>query len=634
MKKRFFAIIVCICMVLGFLSGCSLFNVAAAINDQTVIATVYGKEITFKDLKGMYDSYSNYFAYYDEDVVMDVIYDELYLGAIQEVKGKEVVVLSQDDVDELVDKVIDEIITKIDGYEKTYINAAKADIPERLNATTSETSNNVYEAYEFEPVTPVTFDSVVAAQAVDYSNVLTKLKDKVFDGVENDYMKYRTNAYNKFVGDLVYDYKMSGETLSQDDAVKKYLETEFEDEKLSKIKDKYKEYVESRVFGDQDYDDQLADEAVLMKLVEKYKELLNTSKQGVNTKEAYTELLYSTSNKDVILYHYYDEDLESEKIAFFSVMHILVAFDEDTKTELGQYVGSSDSTDLIFRQEYEDARLAKAYDDVHDVWTISSTYRDDEGNTVQIEKRDDYDEIVYKTDENGEFILDENDEKIPEMVNATITLQEILDSFDAERTDILNDTTITSAQKEHKITELFRKYMYRYTDSNEYKNLGGETMADLIGYSVTNEKGENAGLMKEFSDTAKDLYKDYVDANNIVDGSRILGQTTMVSLTSYGAHMMILSKIHSNGDAVKLTKVVGTETVDKTNAEIVDELKNQVVSTYTNQSLLEFVYEQTKTSELDKYYSNKLYEMLDWAENNNQFTAREKLTKAQIDKLI
>ena len=78
MKKKIICLILCLCLSFSFFSGCSLVTIAPKYSDDTVIAKIYDKEITYADLEAKYDMYSQYFAYYDEDVVMKIIYDELY----------------------------------------------------------------------------------------------------------------------------------------------------------------------------------------------------------------------------------------------------------------------------------------------------------------------------------------------------------------------------------------------------------------------------------------------------------------------------------------------------------------------------------------------------------------------------
>ena len=97
MKKKLFALCLCLCMVLSCFCGCSLLTKQPTYTSDTVIATIAGENITYADLLSKYNNYSKYFAYYDEDVVMKIIYEELYLGVVQEIQAKNTVVLEDKD---------------------------------------------------------------------------------------------------------------------------------------------------------------------------------------------------------------------------------------------------------------------------------------------------------------------------------------------------------------------------------------------------------------------------------------------------------------------------------------------------------------------------------------------------------
>ncbi len=586
----------------------------SSLSSDTVIAKIYDKEITYADLQEKYQTYSQYFAYYDEEVVMKIIYEEMYLNAIQEIEAEKVVVLYDEDMTEIFDDLYHTFIHTVNAYEQTFIENAGLTIPSRLEE--EEEDPVKFEDYVFEPAEPITFDASKKAQEPNFNEKLTELKNKVFEGVEENYKEFRTKAWNKLVADLMYSYKLDGKTFTADQAVLEYMHTQYDSLYTAKICEKYREYVESRVFGDITYEEQLVSVAMQQAIVDKYKELLNASKQGNTIEDNYTEVIFSTENTDLVLYHY------EGKFEYFTVQHLLVQFDDDTVAELKKYEGYDKSKDEMFRQEYITAREEAAYKDGK--WIVVTSYRDKDGNVVMTEKLDENNEIVYETDDNGEFILDENGDKIPVMVEAKISLQEIYDKFEEEwatlseekrqeRADETGnpDYVLTNEELEYLKTNLFVQYVYMYT--GDTSALGSDKLINTIGYGISSDADEDGGLMSEFADKARELYKNYKD------GNAILGQEIGFAITDYGVHMMMLTGVYNKGEIVPLQKEVNSEMVDKTNEEIINDLKSVKVSTFSTQTLYEYIYDILKQDKLETYYSKHLYTIFDNAQNEGKF---------------
>ena len=614
MKKKLFALILCICMCFTVFAGCSLMKTTSSLSSDTVIAKIYDKEITYADLQEKYQTYSQYFAYYDEEVVMKIIYEEMYLNAIQEIEAEKVVVLYDEDMTEIFDDLYHTFIHTVNAYEQTFIENAGLTIPSRLEE--EEEDPVKFEEYVFEPAEPITFDASKKAQEPNFNEKLTELKNKVFEGIEENYKEFRTKAWNKLVADLMYSYKLDGKTFTADQAVLEYMHTQYDSLYTAKICEKYREYVESRVFGDITYEEQLVSVAMQQAIVDKYKELLNASKQGNTIEDNYTEVIFSTENTDLVLYHY------EGKFEYFTVQHLLVKFDDDTVAELKKYEGYDKSKDEMFRQEYITAREEAAYKDGK--WIVVTSYRDKDGNVVMTEKLDENNEIVYETDDNGEFILDENGDKIPVMVEAKISLQEIYDKFEEEwatlseekrqeRADETGnpDYVLTNEELEYLKTNLFVQYVYMYT--GDTSALGSDKLINTIGYGISSDADEDGGLMSEFADKARELYKNYKD------GNAILGQEIGFAITDYGVHMMMLTGVYNKGEIVPLQKEVNGEMVDKTNEEIINDLKSVKVSTFSTQTLYEYIYDILKQDKLETYYSKHLYTIFDNAQNEGKF---------------
>jgi len=644
---------------MSLMAGCSLIKTGPAYADDDVIATLYGENITYGDLKSVYSNYSYYVSYgLEESLVMRLVYDELYTNAFAKHNAKEIIVLSEEDADEIWETVFHSYLELINGYEEAILKAKGVAIPERIsehkdNDSKETSSNVVYEEYSFEPVRPVDYSSVTAAVAPDYAERVVALHDELFEDVTEEYLTYRNQAWDKMVGNLVYSYKMQGTTLSKNAALIKSLTEAYEAEYESVLLEKYEEYVNSLVFGNYNLTDneaqlaaQLADSAVKKKIVEKYKQMLSASKQKGASKEDYTSILYTPTSsqnvpasKDYILYHYYDDELNATNVAFFSVMHILVEFDSDAKAALNELIGSTSTKDYIFWEEYNAAR--EAYAKTGSDWTISTTYRDENGEVVTEDLYEDG-EPVYETDENGDFVYETDDEgnivyitdefgeyvldgdsnpqpkKVVKQVAKTITLQEIYEAFNAELDAIKADTSLTSAEKTYASTSLFRKYMYLYTSPNEYSNLNADTLTNLIGYAMSTEDGENANLMKEFADEGKVLYNTFVS-----NSGSFIGDTVGFAITSYGVHMMILTNVFEPGEVVSVTVDDGAgNMIDRSEDDIIADLESVIVTNYKSQTLLEYIYEQTKTSELENFYDKYINQALADAKNSGDFVEK------------
>ncbi len=616
MKRKFFAIILFCCMCLSIFSGCSLLSTKSDLTSDTVIAKIYDKEITYADLEKQYQTYSQYFAYYDQDIVMKIIYEEMYLNAIQEIEAEKVVVLSEDDMTEIFEDAFHEVLHLINSYEQTFIENDGKTAPSRITEhSDSEEDSKVYEDYVFEPAEPLSFDDVTPAAEPDFNQKLIELKDEMFKDVETEFMAYRTKAWNKFVSDLVYSYKLEGKKYSADEAVIETLKTLYDSYRTSKMSELYREYVESRVFGNMTYDEQIADAAMQKAIVDKYKELLFASKQDNTVEDNYTEIVFSTENTDLILYHY------EGQYEFFTVKHILVEFSEDTLEILKGYEGYDAKKDEMFREEYLNARLDFAYDSSTGKWILETSYRDENGEVVQVEKTDEEGNIVYETNEDGSFVLDENGEKIPVMVDAKITVSEIMEKFEQEcaqlfeterdkrREETSNPSyELTDEEKSYLRTNLFVQYVYTYT--NDDSSLGSDALIEQIGYAISTDPDEDGGLMSEFADGGRTLY------NNYKNNGYYIGEEILPVVTDYGVHLMMLSGVYKQGEIVSLQKADGT---DKTDAEIIEELANTKIVAFSNKTLLNYVYDCLKEEELSSYYSTHLYEIFEAAKTENKF---------------
>lgn len=676
MKKKLFALCLCLCMVLSCFCGCSLLTKQPTYTSDTVIATIAGENITYADLLSKYNTYSQYFAYYDEDVVMKIIYEELYLGVVQEIQAKNTVVLEDKDYEEIKKSVYDAFISTIDSYEKALIESDDKELPDRLDSSSSE-DNKTYSEYEFEPVEVIDFSTLTAGTAPTVDQMYIEFLDKVYEDVEEDYKIYRTKAYDKLVAALLRSAKLNGKTSDKVKVVKDAIEEQYESAYTTKICSRYREYIESKVFVGDDLTESEQLALFQQEIVNKYKKLLSKDKQSYSIEGNYTEIISSTSSTDLILYHYEGE------YTFFTVQHLLVKFDDDTVAELKNHVGYDSSKAEIFRNLYEEFRLGFAQNDAGQ-WIVSGTYRDEDGETIKeqdYEKNDDgtykLDEsgnkiLAFEKDENGEYKLDENNEKIPVMIESKITLQAIVDKFneaisseekyleikladkirkakadlkeekgrdltDAEKAEIESNTTLTTDEESAARVEFgndkayvrlstFMRFIYMYT--GDTSALGSDKNIMKIGYAISTDKDDNGGLMKEFADGGRELYKTYVDSAGL-SLNDFLGSSANLTfaITDYGVHMMMLTGVYNAGEIVKIEKDNGSgEMVARSDAEIIADLKATRITASSTKTLYEYIYDALKSEKTSTLYSEHLYKILDEFQSQGKFKEIKKPT--------
>ena len=675
MKKKLFALCLCLCMVLNCFCGCSLLTKQPTYTSDTVIATIAGENITYADLLSKYNTYSQYFAYYDEDVVMKMIYEELYLGVVQEIQAKNTVVLEDKDYEEIKKSVYDAFISTIDSYEKALIESDDKELPDRLDSSSSE-DNKTYSEYEFEPVEVIDFSTLTAGTAPTVDQMYIEFLDKVYDDVEEDYKIYRTQAYDKLVATLLRSAKLNGKTSDKVKVVKDAIKEQYESAYTTKICSRYREYIESKVFAGDDLTESEQLALFQQEIVNKYKKLLSKDKQSYSIEGNYTEIISSTSSTDLILYHYEGE------YTFFTVQHLLVKFDDDTVAELKNHVGYDSSKAEIFRKLYEEYRLGFAQN-AEGQWIVSGTYRDENGETIKeqdYEKNDDgtykLDEsgnkiLAFEKDENGEYKLDENNEKIPVMIESKITLQAIVEKFneaietvgkyleikladkirkakadlkeekgrdltDAEKAEIESNTTLTAdeesaARAEHDNDKAyvrlstFMRFIYMYT--GDTGALGSDKNIMQIGYAISTDKDDNSGLMKEFADGGRELYNKYVASRVSLNDFLGSSENLTFAITDYGVHMMMLTGVYNAGEIVKIEKDNGSgEMVARSDAEIIADLKATRITASSTKTLYEYIYDALKSEKNSTIYSEHLYKVLDEFQSQGKFKEIKKPT--------
>ena len=599
-KIKICAFFICICMCISVLTGCSLFVKNTEIdNAKTAIKvgdTVITKEDLIEDYRRFYNQNSSYFMYYDDETIMNVFYDSVVSNKIILIEAQKFVddgtlVITDEDIQEVWDNVFDYIYHQVDDEEEVVLSlkgVEEDDYPQRLKTDTSSTEKAYkYEAYTFEPV------SVKIATGESYNKDNYKIDDEIVklneyilqyndsDDEENKNMidipeeelAIRIQAYNKYISELQLSAKAGKKDHSASAVLKAEVERAYKSYFESMLYTKYQEYINSTTAGvEGKYENQFSDSVI----AEKYRKLLNASKESNTVETSYVEVVTSTSNDSLILYHN-DEvgDL------YFTVQHILVKFDDETLETLKATDGYDVTKDALFREYYEQVRASIATEEY--IKNMETSYRDEDGYTVK------------EDDGNGNMI--ESKIAIGDFTSDRTILGEYNTQLNQRLDDLhATDEYISMTEAEKKVADervktiLFQEFSWKY--SEDTGSLVSDKISGVLGFGINSKNNENGSLVKEFANGARELYEAY---KNDTDGSHGIGATILPVVSDYGVHLMMLTGVYSNGEIVSTKKVVDTETVSKTDAEIVSDLKKAYVSNLTSESLYEYVYDMIKS---------------------------------------
>ncbi len=594
-KTKIFAIILCICMCLSVLTGCSLWVKNSQVDNEKIALkigdTVITKEELIEDYNRFYQQNSTYFMYYDEETIMDIFYNSVVTNKIVLLEAEKLVddgtlVITDSDIQDIWDKVFDYVYSQIDSNEKSILSldgVEEADYPARLQEEKDDSTEKAYkyEAYEFEPVTVKTAEGT-SFNPDDFKigDQITKLKqyilkydasttdEKDMQNIPAEELAIRNQAYSMFISDLQFNAKANKKDSASETVLKAEVERVYKLYFESMLYTKYQEYINSTSAGVADkYENQYSDAII----AEKYKKLLNASKESNSVESSYIELVTSTSTDTLLLYH--NEDIGD---LYFSVQHILVKFDDDTLDTLKATAGYDVTKDAIFRNYYEQVRASIATDDF--VKTMQTSYRGEDGYTVK------------EDDGTGKMV----DKKIA--IGDADTAGTILGEYAAELDNRLTAfhatdeyAAMTEAQKtyaEQRIkTILFQEFSWKY--SEDTGSLVGDKVSGVMGFGINNKANENGSLVKEFANGARAL----LAAADNGDGYDI-GKNISAVVSDYGVHLMMLTGVYNKGEVVSTTKPGGTV---KTDTELVSDLKNTYISNLTSQSLYEYVYDMIKS---------------------------------------
>lgn len=599
-KTKLFSLLICLCLCLSIFTGCSLGSTKGDLDLEEKAFTIGTKTYTQQEVVDLYSNFyaqnSGYYPYYDDyQEIIDIFYKNLFLQEIIKEKANEVVVLSDDDVQDVLDSTYDYFASQIDSIEKAILSLNGIDVEEdegyeRLKSSSSEDTALKYEEYNAEDkkVEYINFDDVTPAGEVNIDNEIAKLKQniaRVYYTEEDDVRKENTiaegqveirkQAFEKYLANLMFSAKVDGQTKSKDVVFAEQYKEVYDSYYESKIQERYQDYIESTTAGYTDgttvVESKYSDEAI----VKKYKALLNASYENNTLPENYVELLTSSDNDALILYH--NETGSKVEDKYFSVQHILVEFDQETLDILKNTNGYSADSDLIYREYYEQVRALYAAD----------------GSKLTVSYRD----------ENGKVVMDGDKE-------AKVTLSQIEDEIDAEIAKLGSGAT------EKEITMLFNRLSWKYSaDEGSLKN----NLSNRLGFTISNEEDNHGNWVKDFANGARQLYND--GASNVGDYVSVV--------TDYGVHIMMLTGVYEAGALV--------EVEGKTDQEIVNALKSSYVSNMSNQTLYEYIYDMLVDELVGSngtFYSDYRNQLLIDYEEAGLLVKHNILTYDELDKAI
>ncbi len=617
-KSKIISLVLCLCMCLSFFTGCSIFVKNEKLPAGATTIKIGDSVITKQELINAYYSFyqqnSYYFAYSSEEDIMKVFYDSVVAREIILVEATKLIEdgtlkFSQKALDDIWYDTIDFLYSQIDSKEKALLllqNSDEEKLPERLQGEDEDAEKAIkYEPYKFEKITQKDYSEVVTGDKIVWNDAIAKFEADLYfynDSKDEDNRTHiaidesehakRLEAYNMFLSELILSAKANKKDSSKNAVLLAELKRVYESYYESELYTMYQEYINSGA-GDK------IDDAAIVK---KYKELLNASTESNTNKDNYIKIISANDNDTLILYHYGDT------YKYFTVQHVLIKYDDKTLDFLKGVPGYDTSKDLMFRKYYEEVRKLYAVED-----KMTTSYRGEDGFTVKVEK-------------DGELVKDQ------------ISVTEIRQNYDTEIAKRLatlraSDEYINANASKKELMEvrartlLFNEFAWKY--SGDTGSLTNDKLSGVLGFTISSEAENHGTLVKDFANGARELFEEYMSNDSINIGDTIKGV-----VSDYGIHLMMLTGVYEAGEVVSSTKVDGT---DKTDAEIIEELKNTYVSNLTEQTLYEYMYDLLKEQligDSGTYFADFRNELVKKYKEQNKIVYVNKLSFKELNEAI
>ena len=147
-KTKLFSLLICLCLCLSIFTGCSIGSTKSDLDMDEKAFTIGSKTYTQQEVVDLYSNFyaqnSGYYPYYsDYQEIIDIFYKNLFLQEIIEEKAKDVVVLSDEDVKDVLDSTYDYFANQVNTIEKGILSLNGVDVEkdegyERLKTSSEE----------------------------------------------------------------------------------------------------------------------------------------------------------------------------------------------------------------------------------------------------------------------------------------------------------------------------------------------------------------------------------------------------------------------------------------------------------------------------------------------------------------
>ena len=505
MKKKILTILLS-CAILftsaGVFSGCGILHENNKRYYADAVAIVGDEEVTRNEVLTMFNYYYYTVGYYQyghtEEQVYQMVLESLIKNKILVQEAKKLPECQIDDADRayIWEQVFNNVSSQIDSHESE-IKKIYGVVEEEEEQTTSA----VTPFSEYERKTSTT----ELAQATE-----VKTKEQWLEYIKSEANeqtnKYRYLAYRKYVNELVrnaekYDNKVGTNEEVLDNELNR-LYTYYEE---SRLVSKYTAYISSKL--------SITDAEVM----DKYNEIIKKQIQQYSVTGAYDSAITSTSNTDLVIYR----DNCSEK-SYFTVQHILLKFaDYDDSIEISSSIkGASQELSehryFVYQkgqgsleQEYEEEYLQDREEFANRDGSLDLTYINP--TTGETDKDDDGNEKKFTTIEDFEKLL-----------------------FGAEGVYTKYESSEITASE---LAEEFLKLKYSFSKDSNVTDL--TNLTNLVGYTFSCNEEDDNGYIAEFSETAYDLYDEYVASNGTKYGIKKV-------VTNFGVHYIMFTGVVSD----------------------------------------------------------------------------------------
>lgn len=584
MKKKLYAFIVMLCLfAISCFSGCTLLSKDVKAEQESPIVTVGERTVTTNDVVNAFYSYyvnNQYQLLTDPTTAMNSFYNSVVAQNVVIVEAKKLfkegtITLADADYEDVWEAVYDHFQGNIDAYEKSLyayydINEESEDYPTRLkNDNNKKEAEIKYEEYDFEKGIVNEYNKeqqgtlpTVDSKIEDLINFLktkfskTQDDERTISDIEAEEIEIRAEAFDKYIAALMLSAKIDGKAYDKDtvlyEAVKKIVEAQEE----SKLFEEYKEYVNSLIIANTD--NKLSPNAI----VDKYIKLLMKDSEKNEVNANYIKVISSTNTESLVLYH------NGSETTYFTVQHLLVQFDDKTSAILKEDPGYSTTSDIAFREYYENVVRKKYADALLKEYNGSLTVDEIDAMRV-LSFRDAGTGILEYKNASGESYFNTTDK---------YSAKEVMAAYE----DILTRNSGVDA------LQLFNKFSWEFSQDKGSLTNG---LSNVLGYAISSNDYTHGGLAKDFADGARALY----------EKGQIGGYDYVVS--DFGVHILALTGIYESGEVAEVVRYTEAEAEagdgsfaagDVNYAKTLENLQKAKISTLTNQTIYHYLYDMIR----------------------------------------